>query len=307
MRRTPAMKVQAGTNRLPEVPDAIVLADKPAGITSADLVKKLVKLLGRRAPVGHTGTLDKFATGLMILLTGRATSFAQVFLGHGKSYEAEFFFGRSTDTMDPEGETTEERPEADALALLADRGRIHAALETVRARPTQIPPQFSALKKGGRRASDLAREGKVVEIAPRPVTISEAVLLRTEGPAAAFRFSVSSGTYVRAIARDLGTELGFPVHVQNLRRISIDTFSIGDPRIWHPADDGPVFIDPLTALPWPRIALSEGEAERVMNGQTPRIASVPAGSFFLLRPDGRLLAWADGSENHEYAYRRVFV
>ncbi len=301
------LPVQTENRRLPEIPDALVLADKPAGITSADLVKKLVRLLGKRAPVGHTGTLDKFATGLMILLTGRATSFAQVFLGHDKCYETEFYFGRSTDTLDPEGETTAERPLDESVALTSDSARMIAALEGVCRRKTQIPPQYSALKKGGRRMSDMVREGAVVEIAPRPVTISEASLVKTAGPVVTFRFAVSSGTYIRAIARDIGLELDFPVHVKNLRRLSIDRFALDDPRVWRPDEGSPVFIDPMSALDWPKIVVTNEESKQVMNGQLPRLPSVPAGSFLLVRPDGSLLAWAEGDENGSYAYRRVFV
>lgn len=221
-----------------------LLIDKPAGITSHDVVDRVRRLTGELR-VGHAGTLDPFATGLLIVGVGRdATREMEKLVGLDKTYEAEFVLGANSDTDDVTGTITQS-PES-TIPGIADSGdRIRAALEGFVGEIEQVPPAYSAIKIGGKKMYEAARAGKPMETAARRVTIySIDVSSRATLPSAGeprdlstrpaklasveMTIRCSSGTYIRAIARDLGRELGTGGYVKTLRRTQIGPFSIND-------------------------------------------------------------------------------
>ncbi len=193
-----------------EAPDGVVLYDKPAGITSHDVVARMRRALGRRK-IGHAGTLDPFATGLLLILVGRATRVQRFLMALRKTYEATARFGATSTTGDPEGEivVTGAIPEGD---LLLPTGSVR-----------QRPPAFSAVKVGGRRAYALARMGSPVELAERVVEVYRFEERWRDGDRRAFVIECSSGTYVRSLIADLGD-----AYCEELRRTAIGQFDVAD-------------------------------------------------------------------------------
>jgi tRNA pseudouridine55 synthase len=209
-----------------------LLIDKPAGITSHDVVDKVRKATGERT-VGHAGTLDPFATGLLIIGVGRdCTKQLSTYLGMDKEYEATFVIGATTDTLDPEGQVIP------SPAVTIDEQMILAAMKKLTGEISQIPPMHSAIKIGGKKMYHLARKGETVDIPPRNITIHEFALIDevtggsetrpyTGWPITIrVRIVCSSGTYIRALARDLGTLLGTTGYVSSLRRTKIGEYSV---------------------------------------------------------------------------------
>lgn len=216
--------------------DNILLVDKPVGWTSFDVVAKIrgkikhgylkqgIKPTKRQLKVGHAGTLDPFATGLLIILLGDATKKADEFLKLDKVYEAEIILGQTSTTGDPEGEltqTSDERP---------TREQVETALRQFTGEISQRPPIFSAIKVGGQRAYKLARDGKEVEIPERTVTIYSLELLKYEYPSLKIRTHVGSGTYIRSLAVDIGEALGTGAYCKTLRRTKIADWSVEGAR-----------------------------------------------------------------------------
>lgn len=214
--------------------DGIFLVDKPAGWTSFDVVAKIrgkikhsylsegIKPTKRQLKVGHAGTLDPFATGLLIILLGDATKKAGEFLKLDKVYEAEIILGQTSTTGDPEGELTatdDRRPTIDEIesALTQFTGEIH-----------QRPPIFSAIKVNGQRAYRLARDGKEIEVPERTVIVHSLELLEYEYPTLKVRTHVGSGTYIRSLAVDIGANLGTGAYCRSLRRLAVGSWKIED-------------------------------------------------------------------------------
>ena len=243
--------------------DGIILIDKPSNMTSFGVVARIRRVLSRQAgkkvKVGHTGTLDPFATGLMILVTGKECRNAGIYTKHDKVYEATFALGQVSTTGDPEGEITDycqlESPLSVPTRLHAASQSEHASSETraadvfeqkVAPKPTldqiqavlhrftgeiqQRPPIFSAIKIGGRRAYDLAREGKQIEMPERTVTVYSLELMDYDYPKLSVRAHVSSGTYIRSLAVDIGESLGTGAYCSELRRIKIADYDIADAK-----------------------------------------------------------------------------
>lgn len=289
--------------------DGLVLADKPTEMGSAALVTRLKKASGMRA--GHTGTLDRFASGLMILLLGRATAFSDFFLKLDKTYEATFQLGCSTNTLDPHGEIVEQWDANRIERSVADNAaQIEKSIADRVFQTEQIPPEYSAIKQQGMRLSDRTRLGLRSELRPRAVRFFEARCLSVSpsGEVKAF-FSVSSGTYIRSVARDIGEELGVPVHLSALRRLSVGPYSLMHPLVWSNLDEAPVPIGLLAAFPdWPRRIVAEADRARVRNGaRLPFGTDRPHdGNFFLLDEQGELLAWAEQA-GFTYTYKKVFT
>jgi tRNA pseudouridine55 synthase len=212
--------------------DGILLIDKPVGWTSFDVVAKLrgmrkaqFKAAGmtptkRQLRVGHAGTLDPFATGLLIILLGDATKRSDEFLKKDKTYEATIRLGAISSTGDPEGELTEVSEHVPALE------EISAALKQFEGEISQTPPAYSAIKINGQRAYKLARKGAEVEIPTRQVTIHKLELIEYSYPDVRIRTHVSSGTYIRSLAADIGEALGTGAYCIELRRTAIGTYSI---------------------------------------------------------------------------------
>lgn len=206
--------------------DAVLLIDKPAGITSFGVVARVRRLLsqelGHKAKVGHTGTLDPFATGLMIIVTGKECRNASQYSKLDKVYEATIRLGQTSSTGDPEGEITEV---SDAHPSLDE---VKAALTQFTGEITQRPPIYSAIKINGQRAYKLARKGEAVEIPERQVTIYSLELVDYAYSELKIRVHVSSGTYIRTLAEDIGNVLGTGAYCSQLRRTKVADYSVED-------------------------------------------------------------------------------
>ena len=210
--------------------DGILVVDKPAGPTSHDIVGLIRRLSGMKR-VGHGGTLDPFARGVLPIFLGRATRVVEYHLGDRKQYRATVCFGASSSTDDLEGELTP-MPLAVAGSVL-DRAAVEAGLAAFRGPIVQVPPAYSAIKVAGRRAYALARAGQRPELAPRAVTIDRIELLEwdatdPERPIAVVDVDCSAGTYIRAIARDLGAALGTGAYLGALSRTASGPFNLAE-------------------------------------------------------------------------------
>ncbi len=198
----------------------VLIIDKKEGMTSFSSLSSIKREYGERR-IGHAGTLDKFASGLMIVLVGQATRLNPIFSSMGKSYIAELTFGKETDTLDPEGAIIREAP-------LPAEETLRTVLRTFIGEQKQIPPQYSALHVNGRRAYKEARSGRELQMPERDITIDSIDLLSFDGEKAVISAAVSKGTYIRALARDIGERCGSAAFVSALRRISIGPFTLSD-------------------------------------------------------------------------------
>lgn len=201
--------------------EGFLLIDKPAGMTSHDVIDALRRLTGLRQ-IGHAGTLDPFATGLLIVGVGKATKKLSSLVGLDKTYEATFVLGATSTTDDPEGVVTQMANGEWQIAM----EDLQKAMRSFIGEIEQIPPQFAAIKIKGKKMYELAREGKVVEAKPRSITIFAFDLLDLDP--LRVRIHCSSGTYIRAIARDLGAKLGVGGYVRELRRTAIGPFTVDE-------------------------------------------------------------------------------
>lgn len=208
--------------------DGIILIDKPANMTSFGVVARIRRVLtnqaGKKVKVGHTGTLDPFATGLMIIVTGKECKNAGTYTKLDKIYEATFRLGQMSTTGDPEGEIS------DVSDKVPTRAEIEKALEDFRGDIMQRPPIFSAIKINGRRAYALARNGEEVEIPERQVTVHSLEIIDYTYPELKIRTHVSSGTYIRSLGVDIGAVLKTGAYCTQLRRTSISKWNVSDAK-----------------------------------------------------------------------------
>lgn len=290
-----------------EAPPGVLVVDKAQGPTSHDVVLAVRRRL--RAPgAGHAGTLDPFATGLLLVATGAATRCIPVWQGGDKTYEAVVRFGVTTDTQDLTGQVRATRP----VALGADRIRDAAAALT--GDLLQVPPMVSALRHRGERLHALARRGETVARAPRPVRVDGWEWLSFELPEARFRVRCSSGTYVRTLAHDLGERLGCGAALAALRRLRSEPFGLeravssaalsGEPpeAVWAAA--GIPLDRALEHLP--ALDLTAAEAREIGFGRAPlvprdRLAGPAAARLVLRDPAGRVLALAETAADGDAA------
>ncbi|MGA2340293.1 MAG: tRNA pseudouridine(55) synthase TruB [Terracidiphilus sp.] len=206
--------------------NGLLVIDKPSGMTSHDVVDRLRRITGEQS-IGHLGTLDPMATGVLPHLMGKFTRLAQYFSAAEKSYEGNIRFGFATDTYDAEGEPAgpDRWPEVAANLTLpqvrAAAARFHGEME-------QMPPQFSAKKVDGQPAYKLAREGKPVQLKPARIRIDAFAIEALEGAEASFTIDISSGGYVRSVAHELGRDLGCGAHLSRLRRTRAGAFALDD-------------------------------------------------------------------------------
>ena len=265
------------------------MVDKPAGWTSHDVVARCRKIFGQRR-VGHSGTLDPDATGVLLVGLGRVTRLLRYLTDLPKEYTGVVVLGVATSTLDASGEVT---GEWDMSAVTLDDAR--RAARGLTGDILQVPPMVSALKVGGRRLHELAREGVEVEREARPVTVHRYEVVGPGPDPSTFMIDVrcSSGTYVRTLAADLGEALGGGAHLRDLRRTAIGSFSVADAV---PLDElGPAHV--LSAVDalrdYPMVEVDEDAARDVSHGK--RLPDVPAGTVRVAGPDGRLLAmYEDG-------------
>lgn len=245
----------------------VLRVDKPAGPTSHDIVARCRRALGVRR-IGHTGTLDPFATGLLLLCVGPATRLAQYLTGLGKAYQATALLGQETDTDDLHGEVVRISEAWHDLG----RSRIEEALAGFVGPLMQVPPAFSAKKVAGERMYRRARRGDAVTLEPAAVTVYEAQILGVDLPRVRFELSCSSGTYVRAVARDLGRVLGCGAHLTELRRTRVGPLDVGDAVSGDALHDEALvraaWMTPAQALSHlPSVSLSDADAARFTHGQ----------------------------------------
>jgi tRNA pseudouridine55 synthase len=215
-----------------QTPSGFLLIDKPAGLSSFGVVARVRGILsraaGKKVKVGHTGTLDPFATGLMIIVVGDYCKRAAEFSKLDKTYQAGLRLGQTSSTGDPEGEIT------DVSATQPSREELEAVLQKFRGTIQQTPPVYSAIKINGQRAYKLAREGKEVEMPVRTVTINRLELGDYAYPDVTITCDVTSGTYIRTFAADIGAALGTGAYTTSLRRLTVGQWSIANA---HAPDD----------------------------------------------------------------------
>lgn len=293
-------------------PIGIILCDKPRGMRSNTLVKRTKRIV--KTKVGHAGTLDSAAEGLMILLIGHACSFSDFFLKKDKSYHVEIEFGKFTDTHDSEGTVLEERSFDESVLFLRSQGEAaKKLLNSFVGRQNQVPPVFSAVKSSGSRLSDLARSGRQQLAEAKQIEIYSVSNVVIEENRLSFRTNVSSGTYIRSIVRDLSQILGFPAVMSKLRRTSIDRYSIEDHRIFAPHLDSewgkleiPAIVSLDECLPFPAMEISDAHATELSFGRVIPIDIKPREQALLRNREGTLLAWIEGTEKG-YVCKRTFV
>ena len=245
----------------------LILLDKPSGPTSHDMVYAVRRGTGGQR-VGHAGTLDPLATGLLVMCLGPATRLSEYLSGKDKRYQARVRLGQATNTYDSQGEVTETR------AAIPERAGVAAALAGFRGPQQQVPPAFSAIKRGGQKSYELARRGEAVVLGARPITIFTLDLVEWEPPELVLDVHCSAGTYIRSLAHDLGQQLGCGAHLCALRRtasgslplaeaVSLATlqeaFAVGSwTQYLRPADSA--------LADWPAVNLSAEAAARVRRG-----------------------------------------
>lgn len=259
-----------------------LLVDKPTGWTSHDAVAVVRKRLNTRK-VGHSGTLDPQATGLLVMAVGHATRFLHHAELEPKEYFAEVRFGVETDTQDMDGTILAESPVPGDLA-----DRLERCLPQFRGEVSQLPPMFSAVKREGKPLYKYARQGQEVEREPRQVSVFAFELLHLDSPTAEFRVLCSGGTYVRTLAHDLGKMVGCGAVLVNLRRTMVGPFSVEDaaePHEVEPTDLVPV----ATAMAsFPKLRLNASQVETVRHGQSVLPGGrLPHELVLLLDPAGR--------------------
>ncbi|MRS13047.1 MAG: tRNA pseudouridine(55) synthase TruB [Actinobacteria bacterium] len=234
----------------------VLLIDKPPGLTSHDVVARIRRATGERR-VGHAGTLDPMATGLLLVLVGRATRLEQYLVGHDKSYEARIVFGTATDTHDAEGQVTDTAPVPEGVR---DPSYARDALRRMLGEQEQVPPAYSAIKRGGVAAHRLARAGEPPVLDSRLITVYGAELTAIDADAGAWdvRLDVSKGTYVRSIARDLGRACGTVAHLGALRRTRVGSADVVAAHPLAVAEEvcqtgaaNTLFVDPVPLLELP--------------------------------------------------------
>ena len=247
----------------------LLLVDKPAGATSHDVVLRIRRKLGVRR-IGHTGTLDPFATGLLLALVGSFTRLADLYHGLPKSYDATMALGRETDTDDLTGKTVSE----DAAWRELGAEAIQVAFAAREGVGRQVPSAYSARRAGGERAYALARRGERPELEAREVTIHEIAVTDIDLPRVRFRVSVSTGTYVRALARDIGRDLGPGAHLTALHRTAVGPFGVDEATSPAAAAEAVAAASAAwrpgtAALPWVRRReLNDGERDEIRYGRS---------------------------------------
>jgi tRNA pseudouridine55 synthase len=310
--------------------DGILIIEKPAGMTSHDVVARVRRIISERR-VGHTGTLDPFATGVLVVLVGRATRLAQFLSGSEKEYEAAISLGYATDTGDVTGTrlpsfTTETQRHTEI-----HREAIESALASLRGEIEQTPPMYSAKKVGGRKLYELARRGEEIERQPVRVTISELTAIEHDGALLnenddgtrnlRVRVVCSAGTYIRTLAEDFGKQLGVGAHVAELRRTRAGEFAIKDATTLERLNEhaqmgslGEILITPDAALSHlPAVELTLDDARRVGQGIDLSLEPADAAKWLNGQPvrmrnaEGQLIAVGLYDEKRKIVHPQVVI
>jgi tRNA pseudouridine55 synthase len=277
--------------------DGVLLVDKITGVTSHDVVER-VRRQSKIKKVGHTGTLDPLATGLLVLCLGKATRLQAYLMGMEKVYEGAIQFGWATDSYDAEGTAVGEAVEKNVEHI-----DFAPMLERFRGELDQMPPQFSAKKVQGVRAYELARKGETAALTPKRVTVYEFDITAVEGSTARFRVRSSAGTYVRSLAHELGEAAGVPAHLKELRRTAIGRFNVADAVPFDRVDSGEFLVPPHFQslsdidLPLPKLRIDWTQQAKLIQGQgvimTPAVPVKSGDLLALGNPHDQLVAIAE--------------
>ena len=275
----------------------LVVVDKPSGLTSHDVVGRCRRIFSTRK-VGHAGTLDPMATGVLVVGIERATKILGLLTATDKTYAATIRLGQTTTTEDADGEVLQ----TVSASEVTDDG-IEAAVAALRGEISQIPSAVSAIKVGGKRAYQLAREGQTVELAARPVRIDRFEVCDVRRSAEVIDVDVevdcSSGTYIRALARDIGEALGVGGHLTALRRTRVGRFGLDEARTLDELAEAPLLsytLDEACLLAFPRRDLTAEEAESARHGRPLNPAGID-GVYAAAAPDGQVISLLrDGPE-----------
>jgi tRNA pseudouridine55 synthase len=249
--------------------NAVLIIDKPAGLTSHDVVNRARRILHERS-IGHLGTLDPMATGVLPLVIGNLTRLARFYLASEKTYEGRIRFGFATDTYDAEGD-----PCGPAQAITLDEDCVKEWAAQFRGLIEQVPPPFSAKKIKGVPAYKLARKREPVQLSPVQVEVKEFEILSVEADCASFRARVASGTYMRSIAHEMGKLAGCGAHLDCLRRTAVSEFEIADAHTLEELDAASkagnlesYFVHPRKLLPYmPSVSATEENAAHIRSGR----------------------------------------
>ena len=292
--------------------NGILVLDKPVGVGSNETLQR-VKRLYRARKAGHTGSLDRLASGLLPICFGEATKLSGYLLNADKHYVATFLLGVTTSTGDAEGTVVSQRPVPDFTASAIER-----AAARFRGRIEQIPPMHSALKHKGKRLYQLAHAGIVVERQPREVTIHRFDVVRAEGEQVEVEVVCSKGTYVRTLAEDFGTALGCGASVKELRRVGAGPFTAGDMHELSSLEalfeQGPRALDELlrpmeaAVSQWPSVELSEGVAFYLCKGQPVLVPHSPTEGWVRIHAErAGFIGVGEVLDDGRIAPRRLFV
>jgi len=270
--------------------NGVLVVNKPVGPTSHDIVYRCRRLTGPGIKVGHTGTLDPFASGVLVVVTGQATRLASYLQASQKEYLAEIRLGRETDTHDREGRTV-----AEGQVPVLDDNEIEALLDRFRGPIRQVPPMYSAIKINGERLYKAARRNETVERPPREVEIFSLELRERAPDRLGLEIRCSSGTYIRSLARDLGRTIGCGAHLASLVRTRSGDFTLDEARTLEEiAEDTAGSLVPMNALltEMPCVELDDSEADLILNGQALARPAPAEGREFRVLHRGDLLALA---------------
>ena len=298
--------------------NGVLVIDKPGGMTSHDVVHRVRRIVNERS-IGHLGTLDPMATGVLPLVLGKLTRLAQFYTSSDKEYEGEIQFGFATTTYDAEGDPVGDTQTNAAAALTPDQ--VRAAAQRFRGDLLQTPPAFSAKKIQGVPAYKLARSNKPVDLKPVPVTVHELVIENFADARARFRARVSSGTYVRCIAHELGQALSVGAHLASLRRTASGEFRIEDAvtldrltdimqaAMHDPAALDQVFVHPRRVLPsMPCVTASDEATAMIRNGRAVNLPEMSrAKQVKVFRGQRELVAIANRIAGTLFQPKVVFV
>jgi tRNA pseudouridine55 synthase len=266
------------------VPEGLLLIDKPQGITSHDAVARVRRALGTRK-VGHAGTLDPMATGLLVIGVGRATRLLRYLGELPKTYEGTLLLGVETTTLDADGEVVRE------ATVDASDAAVAGAMTAKLGASEQRPPAYSAVKVGGRKLYEAARKGEALEAPPRAIRVDRFDLVTRRGAEVDFVATVSGGTYVRVLAADVGAAVGCGAHLSRLRRTAIGPFEVADAT--PPEEPGDPLPVEAAVQHLPKLVVETHEAAAARNGSVLAPAGI-GGPYGVYDPDGRLLGiWRD--------------
>ena len=265
----------------------IIIIDKPDGWTSQDVAAKLRGVFRERR-IGHGGTLDPMATGVLPIFVGRATRGVEFFESAEKEYIAGLRLGVVTNTQDTTGEILEEKP------VTVTREQVEEALTGFLGKQQQLPPMYSAVKIGGKKLYELARQGKTVERKPRQIELLELELLEGEGSEYRFRVRCSKGTYVRTLCHDLGAALGCGGCMSSLRRTRAGCYDLEQAVTMEQLltmEDPTGLLLPVESLfaDLPAVSIHENQLKAVYNGAAVRMKDLPDGDYRVFAPDGTFL------------------